>query len=727
MPVTTAHDLVETLRALPLLDSPQIEELSTQILPAFPDLNKLAREVLKRGWLTTYQINQVARGKGTELVLDHYVVLDLLGQGGMGQVYKARHLRLKRLCALKVILPSCISSPKVLERFQREVEATALLQHPNIVHVYDAGEWRGVHYLAMECVEGIDLGKLLKKHRVLPVPGACEYVRQACLGLQHAHEKGLVHRDIKPSNLMVTTQGVVKVLDLGLAQINRPGISGTAQAQGGLTVTGTIMGTPDYLAPEQGMNAKLVDIRSDLYSLGCSLYHLLTGQVPFPTDNMVEKLIAHQLHQPQPVEGLRPGLPPGLGDVVRKLMAKKPEDRYQTPAEAANALLPFTGRGTGMSSAVLEALKPPPLPQTTAADSQTDHPTIPPSGTHSAEQTVPTAQTEAAEPADPTTERLRKRKAARDREGRNRIVVLAVAVGLILLLAVLLVLANLGKSKATSKREGKEAREGKTDEKPTVIMGEPLTNSIGMELLPIKAGKFLMGSPLSEVGRADDEEQHEVTLTRDFFLGKYPVTQEQYTAIMSDNPSQFSAKGADSEKVDRMDTSRFPVERVAWEEAVKFCEKLTEKEKGLGRAYRLPTEAEWEYACRAGTTTPFSFGKELNGKQANCDGNYPYGTDVKGPKLNRTCVVGKYPPNAWGLYDMHGNVRQWCSDYYFSKYDLKNVKDPTGPATGPTRVLRGGAWDDFPKNCRSAYRDSFSQTPHSGYIGFRVVMVPRGR
>jgi formylglycine-generating enzyme required for sulfatase activity len=723
MPVTSAQELVEALRSLPLLGPEQTQELTTQILPQFQDLKKLAREILKRQWLTTYQINQVARGKGNELLLHNYVLLDLLGQGGMGQVYKARHTRLKVLRALKVILPQCLSSPTVLARFQREVEASALLEHPNIVHVYDADEWKGVHYLAMECVEGTDLGKLLKKSQVLPVPNACDYVRQACLGLQHAHEKGLVHRDIKPSNLMLTTQGVIKILDMGLAHITRSGVTGLAQAEGSLTATGTIMGTPDYLAPEQGMNSKNVDIRADLYSLGCSLYHLLTGQMPFPGDNVVEKLICHQLHQPRPVESLRPGLPPGLPEVVRKMMAKKPDERYQTPTEAAAALLPFTASGVALAP-LPETVRPLSDPLTPGPMESSDQPTMPPSGTHPTDH--PVAPSLTATPLDQLVDHVpvsRRRRAAYNRETRKQLWVLAgVGGGMLLLLLLLLILNSLGGSPTKEKRDGKEK---KSQEKP--VPGEVLTNSIGMELVPIKAGKFVMGSPRSEVGRADDEDQHEVVLTRDFYLGKHLVTQQQYTAIMGTNPSQFSPTGADKDKVGGLDTQLFPVERVSWEDAVQYCEKLTEKEKSQGRSYRLPTEAEWEYACRAGTTTPFSFGKELNGKQANCDGNYPYGTEVKGPRLGRTSPVGSYPANPWGLFDMHGNVRQWCSDYYSKEYDQRSAKDPTGPPQGTIRVLRGGSWDDFPKNCRSAYRDSYSQTPRSAYCGFRLVLVLKGR
>ncbi len=265
-------------------------------------------------------------------------------------------------------------------------------------------------------------------------------------------------------------------------------------------------------------------------------------------------------------------------------------------------------------------------------------------------------------------------------------------------------------------------------DEPKAISDKPerahkgITNSIGMKLNLIPAGEFMMGSPKSETSHKDSERRHRVVITKPYYLGVHEVTQSQYEQVMGKNPSCFSKTGSGKKQVAGLDTSMFPVETVSWQDAMEFCRKLSAKE---GRTYRLPTEAQWEYAARAGTTTPFSFGAVLNGREANCHGKYPYGTKTKGPFLDRTTTVGSYGANAFGLYDMSGNVWELCSDWYAGDYyDKSPVKDPTGPKSGARRVGRGGCCRSCSDRCRSADRDDF--TPDSGYygLGFRVVMVP---
>ena len=241
-----------------------------------------------------------------------------------------------------------------------------------------------------------------------------------------------------------------------------------------------------------------------------------------------------------------------------------------------------------------------------------------------------------------------------------------------------------------------------------------------MEFGLIPPGKFMMGSPEDEKDRDKDEEQHEVEITRAFYLGKYEVKQEQYEQIVGKNPSWFSAGGEGKENVKDLDTRDFPVEEVSWEDAVSFCGKLTKLDGK--RRFRLPSEAEWEYACRAGTTTPFHFGKLLNGSDANCNGNYPYGTDEKGRYFRRTCRVGSYASNAFGLHDMHGNVWEWCQDYYGS-YKVLETKDPlrTEKVDISARVLRGGSWSDSARYCRAAFRSRNAPGSRGIYLGFRVA------
>ena len=247
------------------------------------------------------------------------------------------------------------------------------------------------------------------------------------------------------------------------------------------------------------------------------------------------------------------------------------------------------------------------------------------------------------------------------------------------------------------------------DEKP-----RKLKNSIGMEFASIPAGKFLMGSPATEKERNLNETQHEVTLTQGFLMGVHEVTQAQYGQVMGKNPSQF--KG-----------NTLPVETVSYKDALAFCKKLSDlpAEKAAGRKYRLPTEAEWEYCCRAGTSTPFHFGNELNGTQANCDGNNPYGTTKKGPYLEKTSPVGSYPANAWGLYDMHGNVWEWCQDRYDSS-PKQSVTDPRGPEVGSICVSRGGSWYNEAAGCRSANRYWYDPSIRNSGVGFRLALSSSG-
>ncbi|HWY86883.1 MAG TPA: sister chromatid cohesion protein PDS5, partial [Gemmataceae bacterium] len=290
--------------------------------------------------------------------MDHprYRTGDLIGVGGMGAVYKAEHLLMQRPVAVKVLNHELIDNPATVDRFRREVRAAARLTHPNIVAAFDAEQAGDVHFLAMEYVEGVSLARRCAEYGPLPVAEACSYARQAALGLQHAHECGMVHRDIKPQNLMLTAGGQVKILDFGLARFvmesvpvgamlpiqgdSAPtsGIDGKAKP---LTQIGVVMGTPDYIAPEQAQDSHQADIRADIYSLGCTLYDMLAGHAPFPDGNAVQKIKAHLHKTPPPLKTLRRDVPLELVRVIERMMAKDPAQRYQTPAEAAAALAPF--------------------------------------------------------------------------------------------------------------------------------------------------------------------------------------------------------------------------------------------------------------------------------------------------------------------------------------------------------------------------------------------------
>jgi formylglycine-generating enzyme required for sulfatase activity len=283
-------------------------------------------------------------------------------------------------------------------------------------------------------------------------------------------------------------------------------------------------------------------------------------------------------------------------------------------------------------------------------------------------------------------------------------------------------------------------------EKVVKAGGKEITNSIGMKLVRIPAGKFTMGVPVEDTTPFSYVPQHAVEITRDYWLGVTEVTQKQFKAVMGFNPSFFSHTGKGKAgqdyrdfskpaggkgKVAGMSTDDFPVENVSWVEAEEFCDKLSKlpAEKRAGRDYRLPTEAEWEYACRGSASSyqPFHFGNSLSSKQANFDGDNPYGGAEKGPNLNRTCKVGQYAKNAFGLHDMHGNVWEWCADWYDLGSYSKSPRDPQGPGTGSAKVFRGGGWNRSGRYCLSGIRQSLPPTSRSLYVGFRVVMVPAGR
>jgi uncharacterized protein (TIGR02996 family) len=251
-------------------------------------------------------------------------------------------------------------------------------------------------------------------------------------------------------------------------------------------------------------------------------------------------------------------------------------------------------------------------------------------------------------------------------------------------------------------------------------------NAVGMRLALVPAGSFWMGSSAEEPGRHEDEgPRHRVRLSRAFYLGVYPVTQEQYGRVLGTNPSSFRAGGEGETSVRGLDTSAFPVENVSWHDAVLFCQLLSvlPQEREAGRVYRLPSEAEWEYACRAGTTTLFHFGNSLTSDQANIDGNLPEGKASRGVYLARTSAAGSYPGNAFGLCDMHGNVWEWCADWFDENYYPHSPEtDPAGPPGGTMRSLRGGAWYYPARICRSAYR--YRYDPHARHkdFGFRVAL-----
>jgi formylglycine-generating enzyme required for sulfatase activity len=500
------------------------------------------------------------------------------------------------------------------------------------------------------------------------------------VGLQHAHEQGLVHRDIKPANLLrANKSGVVKVLDMGIARLSR------ASADV-LTQEGSIMGSLDYIAPEQAMDSSKVDIRADLYSLGCTFYHLLTGQVPFPGGEALAKLTKHQMDEPVPVEQLRPDVPAAVVAIVRKLMAKKSDDRYQTPAELASALENCNLQG--------------------AADATLS--------THERwAQVVDPGNTAAYRP----TKRQRWPLLA------GLVVLGALLVGGILLWWQL----SPGRNS-----DGKGSTNGAVSGSNSDALPARYKNSLGIEFVLVPKGKFLMGGGDGEPGTREVEIKH------DFYLGQNEVTQWVWMQVMKNNPSKFknppAAKPLSKEEQAKLTVDQLrqlkekaqrdkqhywkshPVENVSWDDCQEFIKRLNEMEQPVGWVYSLPSEAEWEYACRGGGDRPvLEYGFDYYLEQPT-NMLLPEMANFKDSGKNRTCQVGSYKPNRLGLYDMHGNVVEWCRD--------EVPGDPNDPKAASQRVRRGGSWYIASGHCRAAYRYTSPPSYRYYYLGLRLARVP---
>ena len=658
-------------------------------------------------------------------VLGDYEILGELGRGGMGVVYKAHRRTLNRTVALKVLPARYAQDSVFIQRFEREARAAAALNHPHTVRVFAVGEDHGHHFIAMQFVEGQTLKERIAERGRLGVDDALAITRQVAGALGEAHGLGMIHRDIKPANIMVDRQGRAVLMDFGLAK----GMQSNTQ----LTAQGVQVGTPLYMSPEQ-IQGRPVDGRTDIYSLGLTLYEMLAGKSAYEPAPMLA-MMYQVLQQPIPkLADQYPDVPLNMEGLIANMTAKEVGERYASAADLC-ADLDAVARGE--------------LPRALGPERESAVPPDKPAGGQGGEG--------------------RGRVPGLLKQRRVQIVAAGVVVALIALLGAVFIPAQLearraaavklakaeqgarsAKSSAQRQREriGSDERqysgqhvvdgdrnwaaaesklswaasvadydsatrlykqaEGHYAEASRVTSAfkqaeerEPVDTRTfaGIEMVRIIPGSFDMGSPSSEEDRDYDETQHRVTLTEGFWLGKYEVTQAQWQAVMGSNPSEFEGPN-------------LPVENVSWEDCQEFIARLSAEDEGT---FWLPTEAEWEYACRAGSRTSFCSGDSDSGL-----GEYAwYGENSAGS----THPVGQKRANAWGLHDMHGNVREWCEDWEES-YPSGPVRNPTGPSRGWDRVLRGGSWNHSARHCRSAARDD--NTPNFRYsnLGFRVMRTP---
>ncbi len=787
--------------------------------------------------------------------LNGYRFDQLLAEGGMGTVYLATHMRLQRTVAVKVLPPHLAREEDLIARFQQEARVLATLDNPTVVPIYDLFYADGYFCIAMKFVKGGSLKDLLIRDGALEEKRAAELVKQAALGLWSAAQAGVVHRDIKPDNLLLSEKGDVLIADFGVAKM--------LQAEKPLTVHGESVGTPGYMSPEQWEDCRQVDHRSDLYSLGCALHELLAGDLPFAGPSSVNYMKQHTFRAPPDLREVRPGLSSRIRHVVAKLLAKKPEDRFQTGEELAAALdavilgepedetptvtvlrspseakAPRKRKSPPTGEAAERKTTPPARPtgQTTPprrpsrkttprrpsgrteSPRRPSHQTTPPrrpSGRteprRPSHQTTPprrpSGRTESprrpsgrmtpprpAEPtpspppqsAPPSSERtplppraVEPELAAPPRQKASDTLFWVVSLTMLLALIVLAVRGlmlreNEGDGGIDFEHGGTVLAASWYDTSPVQLeasdAGLPLAirTATGLTLCLIPSGSFPAGSPAGEPGRMSGETLHTVSLRRPFYMKSTEVTQAEWHAVMESRPASFSEAGGQA-----------PVENISWYDALEYCNELSRREgleevylladvekrdrsivsaevhfKGLDRTgYRLPTESEWERACRAGSVTALYNGQLDPGNvlvserllaiawyAANSAVDYGGGTDLIGlyradsPELAQLAAgalelrgrrFGPHPvaglePNRFGLYDMLGNVGEWCWDHY-APFDVVDVQDPQGPRFGTTRVWRGGAWSSLAGGCRSATRGSATPDTRAPWIGLRPV------
>ncbi|MDO4628670.1 MAG: SUMF1/EgtB/PvdO family nonheme iron enzyme [Planctomycetia bacterium] len=624
-----------------------------------------------------------------------YCLVEKVGEGGMGVVWKALDTVGNRYVALKFVPAEIRHREDAMEQVKTVFSRIQALNHQHICPILalEKDEQLG-YFVVMKWLEGQSLDKLArswilrKSNLIIPI------LKAVASALDYAHGEKVLHRDVKPSNIFVRLENdrikEVSLIDFGLASEIH-----TSLSQFSNRIVNT-SGTRPYMPPEQWQGKRQTE-RTDQYSLGIVAYELFAGYLPFQIPDVAMLRLAIMQDAPEEIEDV----PEAVNTAILRALAKKPEGRFSSCGEFVNAL----------EGQVF----------TTSSVSNNPEPTF-----GAKQKTVAELEQEyyeklRAELAQKHAEKLRqKREVEAKKKAEAR------------LIAELEAEEERKREAAEAKRKHEEERLRKQEEAEAKRKAEEKRKIEEQfeELkekyapLQVEAGKRMVKTvdgieyafrycPPGVFMMGDKDLQHQVTLTKGFWLLETQVTQEMWKSVMGNNPSWFKFLFFTTRP-------KHPVENVSWDDCQDFCRKLTQK---IGMKISLPTEAQWEYACRAGTTTPFNFGSTLNGDKANCNGNYPYGTSTEGTYHEKTVAVKSYAPNAWGLYDMHGNVWEWCQDWY-GDYPTNSVTDPTGPDSGTYRVNRGGSWGNYGQHCQSATRDDDSPSLRIDILGFRVVLMP---
>jgi formylglycine-generating enzyme required for sulfatase activity/tRNA A-37 threonylcarbamoyl transferase component Bud32 len=598
-----------------------------------------------------------------------YRIEKVLGEGGFGITYKAIHNKLGAV-VIKTPNDRLQRDPdyqKYLQRFDKEARQLFALgrdRHPYIVRVSDMFEEEGLLCIVMDFIEGESLFERVRRKGALPEAEVLNYIRQVGSALEVVHSQQLVHRDAHPGNIMIVSTAKREteaiLIDFGIAGEQMPS-----------TVSSKVVGNPTFAPYEQSI--KPAQPNMDIYCLAASFYYGVTGKLPTSSLNRKmdnQRLIPPKVHNPR--------LSDRSNSAILKGMALEPSDRPATMTKWLQQLDPSSSptrsesRSSWTRREVLVALEVL-LGFLVALGGLGRFVVGWLTGQEPDKEPDPEPQTPNSEPRTPNPE-----------------------------------LQSFTFETVQVDNRGNITKRFEVTQRQFV---EDLGNGVELAMVLIPGGTFTMGSPESEAERDSDEgPQHQVTVP-EFYMGKYEVTQAQYEAIMGTNPSNFKGDG------------RRPVEKVSWNDAVAFCEKLSQR---TGRKYRLPTEAEWEYACRAGTETPFYFGETITPDLVNYNGNDPYGNAAEGQYRRTTTSVGSFPPNGFGLYDMHGNVWEWCSDGYHDSYagkpeSLKQNGSISWPSSDEVRLLRGGSWLSNARHCRSALRNRDGRVERLNRYGFRVA------